>query len=105
MLPQRSVRDQFRSNSARERSLLRPAANLVAPLIHRSAWKGDSQRFGPHRTTELAVDLYFRLAVDRGVQRDHHPDRGASVRPHLGTVELKDEVRVSVGYQRRLVEL
>ena len=39
--------------------------------------------------TELAVDLYFRLAVDRGVQRDHHPDGGAGVRPYFGNIKLE----------------
>jgi len=58
-------------------------------LIHPSAWKVNSPKFGPHRTTELAVDLYFRLAVDRGVKRDHHPDRGACVRPYFGTIKLE----------------
>ena len=51
--------------------------------------KVNSQKFGPYRMTELAVDLYFRLAVDRGVKRDHHPDGGAGVRPYFGTIKLE----------------
>ena len=57
--------------------------------MHRSAWKGNSQKFGPYWTTELAVDLYFRLAVDRDVKRDHHPHGGACVRPYFGTKKLE----------------
>jgi hypothetical protein len=30
----------------------------------------------------LGVDRHFRLAVDRGVKRDHHPDRRAGVSPN-----------------------
>ena len=51
--------------------------------------EGEFSEVGPHRTTELAVDLYFRLAVDRGVKRDHHPDGRAGVRPYLGTIKLE----------------
>jgi hypothetical protein len=47
-----------------------------------------SANFGPNRMTELAVDLYFRLAVDQGVKRDH-PDRGSCVRPYFGTIKLE----------------
>jgi hypothetical protein len=54
--------------------------------------RGSSLMFAPCWPTELAVDRYFRLAVDQGVQRDHHPDRGAGVRSYFGAVQLKDEI-------------
>src|SRR5215208_3629588 len=47
-----------------------------------------------------AVDLDLSLAVHRRIQRQHHPDRRASVPANLWPVHLEDEVGVAVGHPR-----